>query len=605
MVRSQRNVVEATETASASSSSSSPERAAYDDDTDFFTAQRNDSESSIGVSSLRDLTMSPTQEREHRVSPISRLPPELLIGVFTKLNSSADLRSCMLVSKTWSRNSVDLLWHRPLCNTWHNLQSVTRSIQTTDGYYSYNALVKRLNLSNLNDQISDGTVNPFQMCKRIERLTLTGCVKLTDGGVCSLIYGSRSLLALDITGLDAITDHTLKAVSENCGRLQGLNITDCSKVTDDSLVAVAEHCHLLKRLKLNNCSLVTDDSIMAVAQHCPHMLEIDLHNCRQVTNISITNLIARGRQLRELRAGHCHLLTDSAFLDLPKNLAFESLRILDLTACHQLHDEAVEKIIETSPRLRNLVLAKCKEITDRSVMAITKLGKNLHYIHLGHCAQITDNAVIQLVKLCNRIRYIDLACCQRLTDQSVKQLATLPKLRRIGLVKCQLITDRSILALAKAANPEQRQKSMIASLLERVHLSYCINLTLGGIHALLNQCPKLTHLSLTGVQAFYLREDLIAYCREAPPEFTEHQRHVFCVFSGEGVNKLRDFLNNNTELAYETEGTMYDDREADDMDTDQQQLPGLMHATGLNDDDDDMDEVDGADGSQYELEGDN
>ena len=272
---------------------------------------------------------------------------------------------------------------------------------------------------------------------------------------------------------------------------------------------------------------------MAVAQHCPHMLEIDLHNCRQVTNISVTNLIARGRQLRELRAGHCHLLTDSAFLDLPKNLAFESLRILDLTACHQLHDEAVEKIIETSPRLRNLVLAKCKEITDRSVMAITKLGKNLHYIHLGHCAQITDNAVIQLVKLCNRIRYIDLACCQRLTDQSVKQLATLPKLRRIGLVKCQLITDRSILALAKAANAEQRQKSMVASLLERVHLSYCINLTLGvsrrppvrivianplqGIHALLNQCPKLTHLSLTGVQAFYLREDLIAYCREAPP----------------------------------------------------------------------------------------
>jgi len=216
---------------------------------------------------------------------------------------------------------------------------------------------------------------------------------------------------------------------------------------------------------------------MAVAHHCPYMLEIDLHNCRQVTNISITNLISRGRQLRELRVGHCNLLTDLAFLDLPKNLAFESLRILDLTACHQLHDEAVEKIIETSPRLRNLVLAKCKEITDLSVLAITKLGKNLHYIHLGHCAQITDSAVVQLVKMCNRIRYIDLACCHRLTDASVKQLATLPKLRRIGLVKCQSITDRSIMALAKA-NPEHRQKIPVPSLLERVHLSYCVNLTL-------------------------------------------------------------------------------------------------------------------------------
>ena len=214
---------------------------------------------------------------------------------------------------------------------------------------------------------------------------------------------------------------------------------------------------------------------MAVAQHCPYMLEIDLHNCRQVSNISITSLIARGRQLRELRVGHCNLINDVAFLDLPKNLSFESLRILDLTACSQLHDEAIEKIIETSPRLRNLVLAKCKEITDRSVLAITKLGKNLHYIHLGHCAHITDAAVIQLVKLCNRIRYIDLACCHRLTDASVKQLATLPKLRRIGLVKCHSITDLSIYALAKQS-ADARQK--VASLLERVHLSYCVNLTL-------------------------------------------------------------------------------------------------------------------------------
>lgn len=281
--------------------------------------------------------------------------------------------------------------------------------------------------------------------------------------------------------------------------------------------------------------MITDDSVLAVAHRCLSMLEIDLYNCRQVTDESITALLSKDRQLRELRIGHCNLITDRAFLEIPKNLSFESLRILDLTACAQLHDDAVEKIIETSPRLRNLVLAKCRDLTDRSVLAITKLGKNLHYIHLGHCSQISDAAVIQLVKMCNRIRYIDLACCHRLTDLSVKQLATLPKLRRIGLVKCNSITDKSILALAKA-NSEPRAKPQGPSFLERVHLSYCIHLTLRvsiilllffeittltccqqGIHELLNQCPKLTHLSLTGVQAFFLRDDLITFCREAPP----------------------------------------------------------------------------------------
>lgn len=44
------------------------------------------------------------------------------------------------------------------------------------------------------------------------------------------------------------------------------------------------------------------------------------------------------------------------------------------------------------------------------------------------------------------------------------------------------------------------------------------------------------------MQAF-LRDELLAFCREAPPEFNEHQRDVFCVFSGTGVARLRDFLN--------------------------------------------------------------
>lgn len=248
MVRSQEDSLEAS--TSTSSSSSSPERTAYEDD--FFTAQRNDSQSSIGAVSFRELPLSPAsdreREREHRISPISRLPPELLIAVFARLSSSVDLRSCMLVSKTWARNSAEMLWHRPLCNTWQNLANVTQSIQMPDGYFPYYALVKRLNLSNLNEQINDGSVQPFIACKRIERLTLTGCTRLTDLGVCTLIGGSKSLLALDITGLDSITDHTLKSVALECGRLQGLNITDCVRVTDESLVEVARHCHFLKRV---------------------------------------------------------------------------------------------------------------------------------------------------------------------------------------------------------------------------------------------------------------------------------------------------------------------------------------------------------------------
>ena len=208
--------------------------------------------------------------------------------------------------------------------------------------------------------------------------------------------------------------------------------------------------------------------------------------------------------MRELRLAQCNLISDDALnvseacwrgemprtqfssinpplYKLDSHMMLESLRILDLTACNLLHDSSVEQIIDCAPRLRILILAKCVEITDKSVMAICKLGKNLHDIHLGRCQQITDNALKELVKACNRIRYIDLAGCALVTDAAVKQLATLPKLRRIGLVKCTEITDRSILALAKAysesRDPRQRNHQP-ASNLERVHLSYCTNITL-------------------------------------------------------------------------------------------------------------------------------
>jgi len=181
-------------------------------------------------------------------------------------------------------------------------------------------------------------------------------------------------------------------------------------------------------------------------------------------------------------------------------------------------------------------------------------------------------------------------------------LASLPKLRRIGLVKCSNITDDSVYALAQAQRPRHDRHGrvrvmtddpdfMVGSSLERVHLSYCTNLTLNSIVVLLNNCQKLTHLSLTGVQAF-LRPDLEQFCRDAPPEFTEHQRNVFCVFSGQGVTGLRNHLNR-----LEPTGGYGDPMITGADDDDDQTMTGMVGATAmmgmgaaaLNADDEDAD----------------
>ncbi|KAL2022404.1 hypothetical protein VTK56DRAFT_5471 [Thermocarpiscus australiensis] len=534
---------------SRSTSSTSSPVPVDNEESDFFLVG-NDSQSSLGVPNLQDMQVID----DECLPPVNRLPNEILIAIFSRLTSTSDLLHVMLTCKRWARNAVEILWHRPSCTTWERHASICQTLALESPYFYYPDFVRRLNLASLADKVNDGSVLPLATCARVERLTLTGCTNLTDSGLIALVSNNSHLYSLDISADHQITEASIYAIAEHCPRLQGLNVSGCNKISNESLIQLAQRCRYLKRLKLNECSQLNDEAVLAFAEHCPNILEIDLQQCRLIGNEPVTAMFTKGQALRELRLVACDLVDDSAFLSLPPNRTYEHLRILDLSSCTRLTDRAVEKIIDVAPRLRNLVFAKCRNLTDAAVYAISKLGKNLHFLHLGHCAQITDDAVKRLVAHCNRIRYIDLGCCINLTDDSVTKLANLPKLKRIGLVKCANITDASVIALANANRRSRMRKDAYGNLipgdyssnhstLERVHLSYCTNLTLRSILRLLNSCPRLTHLSLTGVQAF-LREDLEAFSRDAPPEFTEHQRSVFCVFSGQGVVNLRKYLNN-------------------------------------------------------------
>ncbi|KAK4669623.1 SCF ubiquitin ligase complex subunit [Podospora pseudopauciseta] len=546
--------VDAQDDARSTSSSSSPAPGGDNEESDFFLGA-NDSQSSLGVPNLQDMQVND----EDCLPPINRLPNEILIAIFAKLNSLSDVFHVMLTCRRWARNAVDILWHRPSCTTWDKHVQICNTLSTEAPAFPYREFIKRLNLACLHDTVSDGSVVPLASCTRVERLTLTNCGKITDTGLIPLITNNDHLLALDVSNDSQITEASIYAIAQYCKRLQGLNISGCHKVSPESMITLAENCRFLKRLKLNDCQQLTNQAVLAFAEHCPNILEIDLHQCKLIGNEPVTALIEKGQALRELRLANCEMIDDNAFLSLP-NRTFENLRILDLTSCDKLTDRAVQKIIEVAPRLRNLVFAKCRQLTDEALYAIAGLGKNLHFLHLGHCHQITDEAVKKLVAECNRIRYIDLGCCTHLTDDSVMKLATLPKLKRIGLVKCAQITDASVIALANANRRARLRKdahgnvipneyvSMSHSSLERVHLSYCTNLTLKGILRLLKCCPRLTHLSLTGVAAF-LRDDLEVFSREPPQGFTQHQRDVFCVFSGQGVVNLRKYLNQEQTFA--------------------------------------------------------
>ncbi|CAJ0633579.1 9004_t:CDS:2, partial [Entrophospora sp. SA101] len=457
------------------------------------------------------------------------IPSELVFHIFKFVTTTTDLKSCILVCKSWCRCGVELLWHKPIFTGNASLIRLLVAISRTTQTFPYPLLIRRLNFSYLGENLSDQILVRLSSCERLERLTLGGCKKLTDESLLKLIDKTEGLIALDMSDIESLTDVVIELVGERCRRLQGLNVSMCKNITDKGVTAVASRCKGLRRIKLSGCENITNRSVIDLAENCSNLLELDLTNCHHVTDDAIKPVFENCNQLRELRLAYCAYLTEGPFIkSMP--VSFDQLRILDLTSCAMITDQAIKKIVHSSPKLRNLVLAKCTSITDEGVNHITRLGKHLHYLHLGHCSNITNESIVQLARNCTRLRYLDLACCILLSDKSVFELSHLPKLRRIGLVKCALITDRAIYALI--------ENRVVTHTLERVHLSYCSRLTIPAVSELVNSCHHLTHLSLTGVPAF-LRQDVQTFCRQPPKEFTLHQRQVFCVFSGKGVKDLR------------------------------------------------------------------
>lgn len=229
---------------SRSSSSTNSPAPADNEESDFFL-NNNDSQSSLGVPNFQDMAV-----EDACWPPANRLPNEILISIFAKLSTPADIYHSMLVCKRWARNSVDLLWHRPSCTNWKNHNIICQTLSLEHPFFSYRDFIRRLNLAALADKVNDGSVQPLSVCSRVERLTLTNCRGLTDSGLIALIQNSASLLALDISNDKNITEESINAIAEHCKRLQGLNISGCDNVSNESMINLAQNCKYIKRVGL-------------------------------------------------------------------------------------------------------------------------------------------------------------------------------------------------------------------------------------------------------------------------------------------------------------------------------------------------------------------
>ncbi|CCE63151.1 hypothetical protein TPHA_0E00560 [Tetrapisispora phaffii CBS 4417] len=488
--------------------------------------------SNIAFSKLKN----PIRMVNSNIFPLNSLPPEILGLVLEKVNSTYNIVKLFSVCKLWAELIVKIIYYRPHINKKYQLDIFMRTmlLPKSRTVFDYRAMIKRLNFSFVGDYLHDEELYHFVGCKNLERLTLVFCKNITSNSISAVLEGCRYLQSIDITGIKEISDNIFGTLANNCPRLQGFYVPQARNISFNSLHNFISRVSILKRVKITANNEINDELVELLANKCPLLVEVDITQCPNVHDSSLLTLFTKLTQLREFRNTHNTNITDKAFLEITKKIQnLPSLRLLDLSGCENITDKTIERVVSLAPKLRNVFLGKCSRITDISLFQLAKLGKNLQTIHFGHCFNITDQGVRVLVQTCPRIQYVDFACCTNLTNRTLYELADLSKLKRIGLVKCTQITDEGLLNMISLRGRNDT--------LERVHLSYCSNLTIYPIYELLMACPRLSHLSLTAVPSF-LRPDITTFCRAVPTDFSENQRIIFCVFSGKGVHKLRHYL---------------------------------------------------------------
>jgi F-box and leucine-rich repeat protein GRR1 len=410
----------------------------YDEDDDDKTIFSSSHRSSPTVVPAKwSAKLRPIPKRSSKRAPIANLPPEVLIHILKHLHSTRDVINSLRVSRTWCECSVELLWHKPAFPRYETVQKMARLLAKPTQTFTYARFIRRLNFLNLGTHLTDDAFSAFARCDRLERLTLVGCEHISGDALTRILPCFSNLVAVDLTGVVGTTNHAIIGLALSARRLQGINLAGCGKVSDEGIMALAENCLFLRRVKLSGLETLTDEPISLLAKQCPLLLEIDLNQCELITDIAIRDIWTHSVHMREMRLSHCPLLTDSAFpacarseailspdapdpfpwstmnhADLPPLILtrqMEHMRMLDLTACALITDDAIEGIISHSPKIRNLVLSKCVLLTDRTVENICRLGRHLHYLHLGHAAKITDRSVRILARSCTRLRYVDFA----------------------------------------------------------------------------------------------------------------------------------------------------------------------------------------------------
>jgi F-box and leucine-rich repeat protein GRR1 len=134
-----------------------------------------------------------------------------------------------------------------------------------------------------------------KMLRELRTLSLADCSHLTDRAIGGLAARCRKLEKLILKGCDKLTDKSLRHMIKKedhfkfplCDALKHLDIAYCRKITSKGLSEVLPKCLMLEELVLTGVPFVNDEVVTALCLACPTLIRLTFEKCSLITDMSI------------------------------------------------------------------------------------------------------------------------------------------------------------------------------------------------------------------------------------------------------------------------------------------------------------------------------
>jgi len=288
----------------------------------------------------------------------------------------------------------------------------------------------------------------------------------------------------------------------------------------DVLPIVAKHLSLGSFVRL---SFVAKEYLERI-QNNAMLSDIDLRHCTNCVTVlaclSATQLTGFGSCIRHISFEFNPSVSDEAMKFLPTSTKFTSL---NLNGCQQITDLGLEYVAE---RCRFLSVVECYWNTNISGAAISKIlqscGSNILKVNLSGCQSVTDDALKTLVKFCPNTVYLDITRCVKVTEVGLSLACEkLGKIDTLILYAChhlQPVVFKSIrnlnlltqLDLCGALVKDAQMEAICdrCHLLQKLNLTWCLNLTDKSLECIAAGCHQLIWLSMHGNRSITSKGEL-------------------------------------------------------------------------------------------------